>query len=221
MRKIAFRLQQESVVVAFHLALIVITQEILGDGFRLTEIKAITAYRFQPLIRDPHLIDRQIRVRQDLEFVAADIGLIAVKVEIGVVSQVDRARLVDDRAVLNGDTIIFGQGKARGCGEIAREALVSVEGVQREPDLTVILLHNLPATFIKPFGAAVQLIFTLAGKQGIGYAVQRKPASGDAVGVAAYGCAQKSGLLDILLGRCAAEQGFAHAAVRHWYAGRK
>lgn len=72
--------------------------------------------------KDPHLIDRQIRVRRDLEFVAADIGLIAVKVEIGVVSQVDRARLVDDRAVLNGDTIIFGQGKACGCGEIAWEA---------------------------------------------------------------------------------------------------
>ena len=86
---------------------------------------------------------------------AADIGLITVKVEIGVVSQIDRARLIDGRAVLNGDAIIFGQGEARGCGEIAREALVSIEGVQREPDLTVILLHNLPATFIKPFRAAV------------------------------------------------------------------
>ena len=90
-----------------------------GDGFRLTKIKAITAYRFQPLIRDTHLIDRQILVRQDLEFVAADIGLITVKVEIGVVSQVDRARLIDGRAVLNGDAIIFGQGEARRCGEIA------------------------------------------------------------------------------------------------------
>lgn len=106
---------------SLHLALIVITQEILGDGFRLTKIKAITAYRFQPLIRDTHLIDRQILVRQDLEFVAADIGLITVKVEIGVVSQVDRARLIDGRAVLNGDAIIFGQGEARRCGEIAWE----------------------------------------------------------------------------------------------------
>lgn len=120
-------LQQERVVVAFHLALIVITQEILSNGFRLTEIKAISAYRFQPLIRDTHLIDRQILIRQDLEFVAADIGLITVKVEIGVVSQIDRARLIDGRAVLNGDAIIFGQGEARGCGEIVREALVSIE----------------------------------------------------------------------------------------------
>jgi hypothetical protein len=45
---IAFGLQQESVVVAFHLALIVIAQEILGDGFRLRKSKLVPLTSFRP-----------------------------------------------------------------------------------------------------------------------------------------------------------------------------
>jgi hypothetical protein len=63
---IAFGLQQESMIVTFHLALIVIAKEIGRDGFRRAEIKAGLGHVFQspPEYRRFH---RQIRIRQDLQ----------------------------------------------------------------------------------------------------------------------------------------------------------
>ena len=206
-------------VVAFHLTLIVIAQEILGDSFRVAEVEAGAAHVFKALIRNTRLVNRQIRIRQDLQRVVAHVALVTVEVEIGVVGQVDRTRPVDRRTVFNGDTVILRQRKACRGGKISRETLIAIRRIQGEQHFPVVLTNNFPAAFIKPFRSAVQLVLSLAWQQAVLHAVEFKTALCDAVSIAPNGRAQKGGLSDILLGGGAAEQGLAHGAVRHRYAG--
>ena len=58
------------------------------------------------------------------------IALVTVQIEVGVVGQVDRTRLIDRRTVFNGDTVVVGQRKARESGKITREALIAIMGIQ-------------------------------------------------------------------------------------------
>ena len=187
-------------VVAFHLALVVIAQEILGDGFRAAEVKAGAAHVFEALVRNAHLINRQIRIRQDLKLVVPHVALVTVQIKVRVIGQVNRTRLVDRRTVFNGDTVVVRQCKARGGDKVTREALIAVLRIQREQHFAVVLTNNLPAAFIKPVRAAVQLVLTLAWQQGVLHAVEFKTALRDAVRIAPYGCAQIGRLINILLG---------------------
>ncbi|MNR27431.1 hypothetical protein D3C85_1447050 [compost metagenome] len=88
-------------VVAFDFALMIVTQEILGDGFRAAEIKAGTRNGLQPFKRNAHLIDRKILIGKDLQLVVAYVCLLTVEIEIGVVGHIDRAGLVDRCTIFN------------------------------------------------------------------------------------------------------------------------
>jgi len=98
---ITFRLQQERVIVAFHLALVIIAQKLFRDGFRCAEVKTRTGNGFLPLRRNTHLIDRQPGIGQQLELMLTDVGLVAIQIEIRMIGHVHRAWLIDCRAVLN------------------------------------------------------------------------------------------------------------------------
>ncbi|MNT71155.1 hypothetical protein D3C72_2096140 [compost metagenome] len=60
-------------IVAFHLALIIIAQEFFRDGFGRAEIKARTGNGFQSFTRNTHLIDRQPGIGQQLELMLTDV----------------------------------------------------------------------------------------------------------------------------------------------------
>ncbi len=60
----------------------------------------------------------------------AHVALVAVQVEVGMVGQVDRTRLIDRRTVFNGDSVVVGQREARGRDKIPREALIAIQRIQ-------------------------------------------------------------------------------------------
>ncbi|MNT67003.1 hypothetical protein D3C72_2051130 [compost metagenome] len=104
---------------------------------------------------------------------------------------------------------------------MTREALIAISRFQRKQDLTVVLLHDTPAAFVKPFRATVKLVFTLAWQKRVLCTVERKTAFRNAVRVTAHGRAEIRGLIRILFRRRAAEQRFTYAAVRHRNTSRK
>lgn len=50
------------------------------------------------------------------------VALVAVRVEISVVGQIDRARLINFRTIFNGDTVIVSQREMRERGEVTGES---------------------------------------------------------------------------------------------------
>ena len=88
----------------------------------------------------------------------AHVALRAVEVKIDMVSHIDRAGLINGGAVLNGDTIIVSQAIARGCLQMAGEALIAIDGVERKQHLAVVVADNLPATLVEAVRPAMELV---------------------------------------------------------------
>lgn len=145
----------------------------------------------------------------------AHVALHAIEVEIDVVCQIHRARLVHGGAILNSDPVIVGQAVVRGCRQITRIALIAIAGGERKQRVASVSANNLPAALIKTFRSAVELMASLVGGSQIDeLAIQGKAAVGNTVSVTAYGSAKVSGLARIVAGGRAAEQRFSFATVR-------
>ena len=113
-------------IVTFHFALIVVGKKLTGDDFGAAEIKRRSGDRFQAVVRNAAFINRQIFVRQNLQLVIAHVRLLAVKIEIDVISHIHRARFINCGAISNGDTVIVGQTILHRRAEITREALITI-----------------------------------------------------------------------------------------------
>jgi hypothetical protein len=103
-------LQQKGVVVTFHLLLIVIAQEIVGEHFG----GGNQSWSGHVLSSPPGIpsLNRQIRIAR-ISLWLAHVALVTVEVEIDVIGQVHRAGLINGGAILDGDTVIVGQAIVR------------------------------------------------------------------------------------------------------------
>lgn len=181
-------------------------------GVRKSKLVRVTFCRSP---RNTVAFDGQINIGKNLQLMVAHVALHAIEVEIDVVCQIHRARLVHSGAILNSDPVIVGQAVVRGCRQITGIALIAIAGGERKQRVASVSANNLPAALIKTFRSAVELMASLVGGRQIDeLAIEGKAAVGNTVSVTAYGSAKVSGLARIVAGGRAAEQRFSFATVR-------
>ena len=86
------------------------------------------------------------------------VAVVRVRVEIGVVGQVNRAGPIDLRLPVNRQAVVIVETIFDLCDKVARIALIAVRRVDAVEYAVLALADNLPATAIEPFRPAVQLM---------------------------------------------------------------
>ncbi len=208
-------------VIAFHRPLIVILQELYGNRFWLAEVKTGAGNGLQIGIRYAFTVYRQIPFSIQLQFMVTGVAMPGIQIEVGMVGQVYRAGFIRGGVILDGQRVVIFQTVEQGHQQVARIALIAIGRIQLIFHFLLCLADDLPATAAKPFRAAVELMRSLIGGDLPGFAFTAERGMGNTVGIATDGGAEVSRLMQIIRWRGAAEQGFTHAAIFHWHAGRE
>ena len=137
-----------------------------------------------------------------------------------MVGQVDHGILVRYGAVADGERVFAVPGKGDAQFHLAGEAFLHVRRHIGEGDRVLVwalACFGVKKPFVKAFFAAVQGVGAVVDEKRIGFAVQREPSFGDAVGKAAHRGAQTAAFYGVAFGtvKAQAHVGEAAEAVGH------
>src|SRR6476620_9648059 len=192
LRAVAGRRAGDDVVVVVAVAereLWVVVADAGADRVRGAEVEGCAIDRGDLAGRDQSLVGRGEMVGVEGQLVAEDrAGAFACEVEIGVVGQVDDGRRVGGGAVVDAERAGGGQTVGDVDCEVARVALLAIRAGPGEADSDGIGLADLsggPDVLVEAADAAVERIWAVVERDLDSCAVDREPAAGDPVGVAA------------------------------------
>ena len=171
--------------------------------------------------RDQALHDRRVAVGVDLHHVAVDgADALAGEVEVGVLRDVDRRRLVGLRVVVDDQRVGVGERVGHRQLQRAGVALVAVLAGQRELQrgaVGALDRRRRPHQLVEALEPAVQRVDAVVGGELVGLAVERERRAADAIAVAADDGAEVRRVLHVVLDAVVAEDDVAERAglVRH------
>ena len=159
------------------------------DRRGLGEVHRRTLDRGQAAGGDQRAVDRQVMVGIDHHQLVEDAALgPAAQVPVGVIGEVDGRGLVGGGRVVHLQLVVVIERVDHRGGEVAGVTFVAVGTEVRQLDAHKILVLQrlgLPDRLVEALLSTVEVVGAVVGGQGIGLAVQRELALGDAVGVAA------------------------------------
>ena len=176
----------------FHTGLVIF--RIPTDGLRPAEIHGRTVNADDFPSRSAVLAVQGVAVGFDLQQMVINIA-VSVQVEIAVVGE------IDDRILIGFGIVVDGQAVASPTHgylnvQIAGVALLAVGG-QSGKNHRISLLSAGPEVLVEALLAAVEMVWTVVGKQGVGFAVQRKNTALDSISETTNGGTQIAIVSDV------------------------
>ena len=114
----------------------------------------------------------------------------AIEIEVTVIGEIDWRGFITGRQIVNVQRIVVAEQITHRNSDIAGKALIAIFRVQRKQNVLFAALNDLPASLIKPFGAAMQTITRLIGRHLIGLTLYLKKTIGDTVRITSNGYPQ-------------------------------
>jgi len=184
-----------------------------ADRRRLPEVERRPLHRREGAGRDQRVADRCIAIRVDPQLVAENVARsVAAEVEVAVLRQIDRRRLVAGRRIVDDQLVLVSQGVGHAHAEVAGIALFAVGARAGEGDAVGVLERfGRPHHLVEADVAAVQVVRPVVGRELVGLAVERELPLGDPVAVAADDRAEEGRrrIADVAVQRVEAEHDVA------------